>query len=186
MSTSSKIASKPRVLLVDDDATLLEGLARSMHRQGFSVQTAGGAEQALAEMELSPADVLVADHQMPGIQGVGLLARIAQRWPDCHRILFTGHATLKVAMDAINRGQVDRLVLKPCDSSELAHLIRRGARQARVQQVARGLLTRCRWQEERIRTLEQASTEVVCAPVDDYLPEDLPEELDQLLDLRFM
>ncbi|MEM7576481.1 MAG: response regulator [Planctomycetota bacterium] len=116
-------ANPPRVLLVDDDANLLNGLRRKL-RKGYALTTAEGPDAALAilqsdETKADPFAVIVADMQMPGLTGVQLLEQIAPSHPDTVRVMLTGNADQATAVDAVNRGSVFRFLTKPCDTETL-------------------------------------------------------------------
>jgi PAS domain S-box-containing protein len=113
-----------RVLLVDDDPALLAGLARVLHREHYEIICAGSGPEALARLEAQPVDVIVSDHDMPGMLGIEFLAIARDRCPDTARFILTGKATLEMAVAAINVGAVQRFFVKPCDVHELAASIR--------------------------------------------------------------
>jgi response regulator RpfG family c-di-GMP phosphodiesterase len=118
-----------RVLLVDDEENILHGYHRVL-RHVFELDVALGGPQALQAMERhGPYAVVVADMRMPGMSGLELLAEAHSRFPDTTRIMLTGNADQKTAMDAVNRGQVFRFLTKPCPAEELELAIRAGLRQ---------------------------------------------------------
>jgi response regulator RpfG family c-di-GMP phosphodiesterase len=103
-----------RVLCVDDDPSILAGFQRNL-RKRFSLDVAVGGEQGLNTVEANgPYAVVVADMQMPGMNGIEFLTRMQQRAPDTVRIMLTGNADQKTAMDAVNDGNVFRFLTKPC------------------------------------------------------------------------
>ncbi len=118
-----------RILLVDDEENILHGYHRVL-RHVFELDVAIGGAQALQAMEHhGPYAVVVADMRMPGMSGLELLTEARSRFPDTTRIMLTGNADQKTAMDAVNRGQVFRFLTKPCPSEELELSIRAGLRQ---------------------------------------------------------
>ncbi|MDP3428594.1 MAG: HD domain-containing protein [Humidesulfovibrio sp.] len=105
---------KARVLMVDDDANLLDSVRRHFAAK-YDLVTAQSGQEALEIMAASePFSVLVSDLKMPGMDGVQLLSRSAELFPDTIRILLTGYADLQNAMDAVNRGFIFRFLNKPC------------------------------------------------------------------------
>jgi CheY-like chemotaxis protein len=116
--------AQPSVLFVDDDRSILQGLARRMRKEPFHMHTAGSADEALMLLSHSSIDLVVSDMNMPGMTGMEFLARIAKERPECIRIMLTGRPTLDVAMGAINSGQVYRFLTKPYDAGALAGIIR--------------------------------------------------------------
>ena len=103
-----------RILLVDDDKNLLAACERNLRRQ-FQLDTAEGGEAGLAKMvERGPYAVVVADRQMPGMDGITFLAEVRHRAPDTVRIMLTGNADLEAAIRVVNEGNIFRFLTKPC------------------------------------------------------------------------
>jgi HD-like signal output (HDOD) protein len=108
-----------KILLVDDDRSVLGGLQHVLRaqRHQLSVRAADGAASALAAMAREPADVLVTDLRMPGMNGLELLERVLAEWPGTARILLSGWADLETIVRA---GAVaHRYLIKPCDAEAL-------------------------------------------------------------------
>lgn len=82
---------------------------------GIEVVTAEGAEEALSILEDQSIDIVIADYRMPGMQGDALLEKVRVRWPETVRILNTGLAQVSVVEQAVRRGAIFRLLLKPCE-----------------------------------------------------------------------
>ena len=111
-------ASKGRVLLVDDDATLLRGHARVLERAGYEVVTALDGAAALAALTDHPVDAVVSDISMPGMDGLTLLRAIRARDLDLPVILITGQPALDTAIEAIRHGAL-RYLIKPAPVDSL-------------------------------------------------------------------
>ena len=112
------------VLLVDDDAKLLNGLQRSLSGERYQILTAVSAAEAAAMLKSFPVDVIVSDEQMPGMSGTELLTQVRRDYPDVIRMILTGNATVPVLLRAIKDGSVHQFLTKPCDAIELASAIR--------------------------------------------------------------
>jgi response regulator RpfG family c-di-GMP phosphodiesterase len=113
-------AVSSRVLLVDDEQSLLDAFRRT-HRKAFDLHTACGAQAGLEEMEREgPFAVVVSDYQMPGMNGIEFLAKICETSPETTRIMLTGNADRQSAIDAVNRGNVFRFLTKPCEREVFA------------------------------------------------------------------
>ncbi len=106
-------ANAPVVMLVDDEANVLNALRRLLRPAGYTVLVAGGGEEALGQLATREVDLLVSDMRMPGMDGAQLLAQARQRWPDTQRVLLTGYADVTSAVSAINEGGIFRYVSKP-------------------------------------------------------------------------
>jgi len=174
---------KHSVLLVDDDAHLLDGLRRALHEEPYQVVTAGSGDAALEILAARPVAVVVADEEMPGMRGSQLFARIKATYPDTMRVMLTGQASLEVAMRAINDGHAYRFFTKPCNVRELAI----GLRQALVQRTlvveSRRLLQTVRRQSAAMDALEGAAgiTAVERDASGAIVLPDAPVDLDRLL-----
>lgn len=133
-------ASKPRILCVDDEPMVLEGLTLHLRRR-FDVVTADGGPTAL---KLLGGDksfaVILSDMRMPGMSGAELLAQARALLPDTVRILLTGHADFDAALAAVNQGQIYRFLTKPCPPQVLIEAISSGAEHHRLVTAERELL----------------------------------------------
>jgi PAS domain S-box-containing protein len=135
--------TRPRILLVDDDAALLEALPETLWRRldGDDDHTSDSASEALRRIEQNDYDVIVSDIKMPGMDGLGLLAEIKERRPATPTLLITGHGERDLAVAALRGGAHD-LVQKPIDrdyfvaSLERAIQLRRLDRQVEMQRSA--------------------------------------------------
>jgi PAS domain S-box-containing protein len=118
-------ASRTRVLVVDDDALVLETVAAQLEDAGFAVTTAGGGLQALALLdEGMVADAMVSDLSMPGMDGVTLIQEAQARQPAMAAILLTGYAGDSVSLAVGRRVKGPfALMRKPSSGSELADRI---------------------------------------------------------------
>lgn len=111
-------ASRPRILVVDDEPRALELLVRSLRRVG-DVVTAASADEALPLHETQSFDLVISDQRMPGTNGVALLSRVAERDENVGRVLLTGYTDLETSVEAINRGRVHAYLHKPCSPPDL-------------------------------------------------------------------
>jgi response regulator RpfG family c-di-GMP phosphodiesterase len=118
------ITDRPRVLLVDDEESILNSLRRLLRGQPYEVLLATSGAQALEIMALEPVDLVMSDARMPNMDGATLLAHIHQHYPDTLRILLTGYVDLTTIVKAINEGQIDRYISKPWHDEELLLTLR--------------------------------------------------------------
>ena len=143
-----------RVLCVDDEPAVLEGLELSL-RKHYEVDVANSGEQALQLMRTGDYAVLLSDMRMPGINGAALLATARKHFPDTVRVLLTGYADVAAAASAINDGQIFRFLIKPCPPATVQKALADAVQQYRLQTVERSLL------ERTLRGAVQALTEVL-------------------------
>jgi EAL domain-containing protein (putative c-di-GMP-specific phosphodiesterase class I)/CheY-like chemotaxis protein len=111
--------SMPKVLFVDDEWEVVQGLRRAFLQYPYQVAATTSPELALQMFRDEAFDVIVADELMPSMRGSELLTRIARDFPATRRILLTGHATPEAAARAVNDASVVRLLLKPCPLEKL-------------------------------------------------------------------
>jgi EAL domain-containing protein (putative c-di-GMP-specific phosphodiesterase class I)/CheY-like chemotaxis protein len=111
--------SMPKVLFVDDEWEVVQGLRRAFLQYPYQVAATTSPELALQMFRDEAFDVIVADELMPSMRGSELLTRIAREFPATRRILLTGHATPEAAARAVNDAGVVRLLLKPCPLEKL-------------------------------------------------------------------
>ncbi|MCM0080510.1 response regulator [Geomonas sp. Red32] len=122
------------VLFVDDEKSYLTYTSELFSGRGIEVLTASSALEALDLIRAHQVAVVVSDNEMPGMQGIELLAEIKKLSPDTVKIMVTGHASLATALAAINSGEVFRFVLKPWKKGDMLRAVKEGLRRFRVQQ----------------------------------------------------
>jgi two-component system response regulator RegA len=109
---------QPRLLIVDDDQTFREVLARAMTRRGYEVRTAEDFDSALrAAGEAAPSHALV-DLRMPGASGLKLIPALKGRAPSIRIVVLTGYASIATAVEAIKLGAIQYLA-KPVDAAQI-------------------------------------------------------------------
>jgi response regulator RpfG family c-di-GMP phosphodiesterase len=112
-------SERPRILCVDDEQNVLEGLTRTL-RSLYSVETAVGGEQGLEKLKSSgPFAVVTSDLRMPKMSGVEFLTLARNSAPDTVRILLTGYGDMDAAIGAVNDGNIFRFLTKPCSTNVL-------------------------------------------------------------------
>jgi len=129
-----------RVLFVDDEPNVLDGIRRQM-RNRLDMETATGAAAGLALIETKgPFAVVVSDMRMPEMNGARFLARVNQIAPDTVRMVLSGQADLDSTVAAVNEGHIFRFLMKPCDSDKLVEVINAGIEQYRLVNAEKHLL----------------------------------------------
>jgi len=113
-----------RVLVVDDDALILRALQRVLEAQGFSVSGRSHPADALEDLRSQPANLIISDYMMPGMNGVEFLTEARRVCPDAPRLLLTAANDFRVAAEAVNSGEVYRLLSKPWNHAELVSTVR--------------------------------------------------------------
>ena len=129
-----------KVLFVDDDVNLLDAVQRALRKQ-FNIDTAAGGADGLQKLANSgPYAVVVSDMQMPGMSGLEFLKQVQTAAPDAIRMMLTGNADQKTAMDAVNDGRVFRFLTKPCPPPTLAPALDAALEQFRLLSAEKELL----------------------------------------------
>ncbi len=120
-------ASRPlkRILFVDDERFLLDSLRDALrkYRRVWHVRFADSGAAALAELEAEPADVIVSDIQMPGMDGSALLLHVQKLYPATIRLVLSGYANPEIIARAATAAH--RILAKPCDIDELGLVVER-------------------------------------------------------------
>ena len=130
----------PRILFVDDDPNILSAYKRNL-RHRFSIDTAPNGDAGLDLVnEKRPYAVVVADMQMPGMNGIEFLKRVVEKTPDTVRLMLTGNADQKTASDAVNHGHVFSFLSKPCPSQSLEVALDNALRQYNLIRAEKELL----------------------------------------------
>ncbi|MBT4643461.1 MAG: response regulator [Deltaproteobacteria bacterium] len=125
------------LLLVDDESSILNSLQRLLQDSEYRILTAETGRQALETVRQNAVDLVIADYQMPGMNGVDLLKEIRAMDPEIIRIMFSGFSDKEILADAINKGEVFRFVFKPWDDHYLLSVIEDGMDLRRRRAVSR-------------------------------------------------
>jgi two-component system, probable response regulator PhcQ len=144
-----------KILIVDDEANVLNALRRSLRKEGYEVFTASSPSEALTLLSTNPVDVVISDHLMPEMTGLEFLNIIRNRYPDMMRLMLTGHADMQTAIHAINQGEIYRFLTKPWDDADIKVTLFLAFEHLELQREHRRLLAMVRSQREFIESLER-------------------------------
>lgn len=114
----------PRVLLVDDEASILKSISRLLRRESIEPVVTTSPDEALQLFSANGFAAVVSDQRMPGMEGTQLFEHCREIDPDVVRIMLTGYAEISTAAEAINRGAVYRFITKPWNDQELLATVR--------------------------------------------------------------
>jgi excisionase family DNA binding protein len=95
---------RPRVLVVDDEASIRDLLAKTLALAEYDVETAPDGHAAIERMRVGSYDLLIADLKMPGVDGLTLIREAKRLKADMPVIIITGYSTESSAIDAVNLG----------------------------------------------------------------------------------
>lgn len=146
---------RPRILCVDDEQNVLDGLQRTL-RSIFVVETAIGGRLGLEILQAKgPFVVVTSDLRMPLMDGVEFLSRARALAPDAVRVLLTGQADMESAIGAVNDGNIFRFLCKPCPTGVLVRALMACAEQHRLLTAEKVLL------EQTLRGSIKALTDIL-------------------------
>jgi response regulator RpfG family c-di-GMP phosphodiesterase len=121
-----------KVLFVDDEVLLLEGIKRQLRRE-LDISVAESGTEALRLLaEYGPFAVVVSDYNMPGMNGIAFLKEVYQRYPHIVLVMLTGRADLEVAVNALHNAHISRFLNKPCPKEILLETLSDGLEQYRL------------------------------------------------------
>lgn len=121
-----------KILLVDDEQSVLDGFQRQLRRK-YQMETAISGRDGLQKIaSCGPFAVVVSDMRMPSMDGIAFLMEVRKAAPESVRIMLTGNADQQTAVDAINRGAIFRFLTKPCSHENLTGAIDAGIEQYRL------------------------------------------------------
>lgn len=111
-----------QLLIVEDETTLCESLARVLRREGYFVDTARSAEEALEILEKQNYDLMITDIILPEMSGMELLRRTRRQLPDLVTIIMTAYASTETAVEALRAGAYD-YIMKPIIHEEIRKIV---------------------------------------------------------------
>lgn len=114
------------VLVVDDEEIVLVALRETLRLLGFQVTALADAVEALGRLRSEPFALVITDHQMPRLTGLEFLAEARQIQPRASRILITAVLNVGTVIDAINRAEICRFLLKPWQREDLLSALEAG------------------------------------------------------------
>jgi CheY-like chemotaxis protein len=144
MNRSPENASVPdrgrgRILVVDDEESLIRVIVRVLNAAGYDVATAGDGVKATELMADGTFDAIVSDIDMPRMNGIQLLQTVRRRDLDVPVVLMTGNPGLETAVQAVAHGALQYLI-KPVHTEELVRVVQRAVRLNRMAKLKRDAL----------------------------------------------
>src|SRR5579883_778443 len=122
-----------KLLIVDDELSVRDSLAKWFSEDGYEVAAAESASEALTRIAEQGFDVALVDIKMRGTDGIELQRRLHEICPEMLVIIMTGYASVDTAVTALKNGAYD-YVTKPLDPDEIAHLVAKAISHRRTQQ----------------------------------------------------
>ncbi len=126
------------ILIVDDELVVRDSLVHWFTEEGYDVDSASNANDALAKLAAREFDLVIADIRMPGMDGIDLLEKIKSEQLDTGVIVMTGYASVETAIRALKHGAFD-YITKPFDPDDLSVVVRNALEQHRLRRENRAL-----------------------------------------------
>jgi DNA-binding NtrC family response regulator len=116
------VTARSRIFVVDDELNIREALVTLLEKRHYDVRGAASAEDALEQLETSPADLVLTDLKMPGMGGMEFVRRLKQKWPEIEVLVMTAFGSIETAVESMRCGAYD-YVTKPIDRERLAVVV---------------------------------------------------------------
>jgi DNA-binding NtrC family response regulator len=126
------VSAPGKLLIVDDELSVRDSLAKWFHEEGYEVGSAESASEALTRMAEGRWDAALVDIKMRGTDGIELQRRMHEIDPELVVIMMTGYASVETAVTALKNGAYD-YVTKPLDPDEIAHLVKKALAHKRTE-----------------------------------------------------
>ena len=147
---------KHNILIVDDEINILNSLKRTLAGDSKNILIAETAENAWEIFKnQKDIEIIICDNRLPGMLGIDFLAKVKRLYPDTIRVLITGYPDVNTAMDAINKANIWRYVLKPIEVNELKILVNQAFEFYQIMRENRLLLQIARQHAECLQVLKE-------------------------------
>jgi len=120
--------AKPRILILDEDRIILQSLSQFLAREGYEVKTTDDPQDAVARLEASQFELLIADVNMPGVRAADFLRDVRRRFPHTVVVVITGYGSIEGAVEATKMGAFEYLT-KPIVDDEIRVVVEKAIRQ---------------------------------------------------------
>ncbi len=171
------------IAIVDDEISILNALKRSLRRQGWEILCYSDPLLAITELSQRHFDLVLSDFRMPGMTGVELLQKLKEIRPDSIRIILSGQSDMGDVLDAINKAEVYRFILKPWNDDELTVTLHNALRYSellienkRLAEIVRAQRSKLDQQLIELKRLEKDSPGITRLNLDEEGMIDLSDE----------
>jgi DNA-binding NtrC family response regulator len=137
------MASRGKILIVDDEANARAALSEILHDEGYQTETAADGFKALGKLEEFAPDVILTDVKMPGLDGIAFMDKARAAAPAAVFVVMTAFGTISSAVDAVKKG-AENYLTKPLEYEALAAVVERAMEKSRLLQETRRLRDRLR------------------------------------------
>jgi CheY-like chemotaxis protein len=117
---------QPYLLYVDDEPGIARAIRRILKGEAVNVLIAGGGPEALEILRKQSVSLILTDYRMPEMNGIEFLEQASALCPDAFRMILTGYAEAHVLVEAVNRGQIYKILYKPFQEEDIKLTVRSG------------------------------------------------------------
>lgn len=128
------VLARSRILIADDEPNVLATMSAILRQEGYDVEEAQDGAQAVAAIGRTHFDLVLTDLNMPGVDGLGVLAAVRQRSPSTVTVVVTGYASIETALTALQLGAYEYL-FKPTEVNDLKQAVRRSLERKRLSEI---------------------------------------------------
>src|SRR5436190_14746971 len=150
-----KAGKEKSILVVDDEDSGRDSLTAVLEREGYTVRQASGGEEGLQVLRETPVQLVISDHNMPGMSGVDFLKLVREWHPHVTRIMLTGDPDPQTIIRSINEGEVYRFIKKPWDNTMLRVTVYFAFETIQLEEENRRLIAALRRQMNFLRDMER-------------------------------
>jgi DNA-binding NtrC family response regulator len=122
---------KMNIMVVDDERIVRESFAQWFRKSGHRAEAAASGSEAIEQLAKTPFDLLFVDIKMPGMNGIELLGKVKQEYPDTMVVIITAYGSIETAVQAMKAGAVDYL-LKPFKPDQLSLVLEKVTQQKKL------------------------------------------------------
>lgn len=141
------------ILIVDDEENVVKSLERTLRSIGRVIGTTNPF-QALEILKNEPVQVIIADQRMPQMNGIELLTKVYEKYPDVVRIILTGYTDISDLIEAINCARIYRYLTKPWENKELQLMVTQALERYDLQTQNKSLIVRLKDQNKKLAQKE--------------------------------
>src|SRR5579883_1036094 len=124
IAAPTQVPGERSLLIVEDDKSFLQRLARAMEGRGFAVTTAESVADGLLQVEKAPPAFAVVDMRLGDGNGLDVISAMKKRRPDARAIILTGYGNIATAVNAVKLGAVDYKKVEPPENPMSADRVR--------------------------------------------------------------
>ena len=152
---ASEQTDQPYILCVDDEPGIVRAIRRILKPEPVNVLIAASGPEGLEILRKQPVSLILTDYRMPEMNGIEFLEQAAPLCPDAFRMILTGYAEAHVLVEAVNRGQIYKILYKPFQEEDIKLTVRSGLEHHARNRENRALLEELGQRNKQLAILNQ-------------------------------